>query len=384
MKNKLLQGVGLAALALLLGATSSPVRAQLAPADPAATPETKRLLANLYKLLDKGVMFGHQDDLAYGLTPEGQRWLASAPTAKPGRSDVRSVAGAYPAVFGWELGHVELDSARSLDAVPFARIRQYVRQVYELGGVSTISWHLDNPHDGKSAWDTTRTVRYLLPGGPDHAKYVQYLDRLSTFLGSLKGAKGEAIPVIFRPFHEHTGSWFWWGEKNCTVAEYKQLWQFTISYLREKKQLHNLLLAYSAAEARDQAHYLERYPGDAYVDVVGFDAYYSGDGTAFKKQMTTELPIITAVARAHHKLPTLSETGFERLPAADWWTKTLLPALAGYRLSYVLVWRNGRPDHYYAPYPGQASAADFKKFARDKNVLLSDRVTPLRLYSKTL
>jgi mannan endo-1,4-beta-mannosidase len=383
MITKLLTSVLSGALALLLGAASS-TRAQSAPADAAATPETKRLLANLYRLLDKGVMFGHQDDLAYGLTPEGQRWLAGPPTTKIGRSDVQSVAGAYPAVFGWELGHVELDSARSLDAVPFARIRQYVRQVYELGGVNTISWHLDNPHDGKSAWDTTRTVRYILPGGPDHARYVQYLDRLAAFLGSLKGSKGEAIPVIFRPFHEHTGSWFWWGEKNCTVAEYQQLWQFTITYLREKKQLHNLLLAYSASEARDQAHYLERYPGDAYVDVVGFDAYYAGDGSGFNKQLTTELPIITAVARTHRKLPALTETGFERLPTADWWTKTLLPALAGYRLSYALIWRNGRPDHYYAPYPGQASAADFQKFAQDKRVLLSDKVTPLRIYQAAI
>ena len=354
------------------------------PADPAATPETKRLLSNLYRLLDKGVMFGHQDDLAYGLTPQGQRWLAGTPTAQPGRSDVKSVAGAYPAVFGWELGHVELDSARSLDAVPFARIRQYVRQVYELGGVNTISWHLDNPHNGKTAWDTTRTVSYLLPGGPDHAKYVQYLDRLGTFLGTLKGSRGEAIPVIFRPFHEHTGSWFWWGEKNCTVAEYKALYTFTINYLRTTKKLHNLLVAYSPAEAETKARYLERYPGDGYVDVVGFDAYSSGDGSAFQKQMATQLPILAEVAKEHHKLPTLAETGVEKLPAADWWTKTLLPTIAGYRLSYVLVWRNGRPDHYYAPYPGQASAADFKQFAQDRRVLLSDKVTPLHIYSKNL
>jgi len=369
--------LALATLALAMGVGSA--HAQSAPADPAATPETKRLLSNLHKLLDRGVMFGHQDDLAYGLTPEGQRWIA-----EPGRSDVKSVTGSYPAVFGWELGHVELDSARSLDAVPFAKIREYVRQVYAQGGISTISWHLDNPHDGKSAWDTTRTVSYILPGGRDHARYVSYLDRLGTFLGTLKGGRGEAIPVIFRPFHEHTGSWFWWGEKNCTVAEYQQLYQFTINYLRDTKHLHNLLIAYSPAEAENQAHYLERYPGDAYVDVVGFDAYYAGDGSAFKKQMATELPIITAVAKEHHKLPALTETGFERLPAADWWTKTLLPTIAGYRLSYALVWRNGRPDHYYAPYPGQASAADFKAFAQDKKVLLEKQIAPLKIYSKNL
>ena len=349
-----------------------------APADPAATPETRRLLANMHRLLARGILFGHQDDLAYGLE-NGQRWVN-----QPGRSDVKAVTGAYPAVFGWELGHVELDSARSLDAVPFARIRQYVQQAYAQGGINTISWHLDNPHNGHTAWDTARTVAYILPGGRDHATYVRYLDRLATFLASLKGAKGEAIPVIFRPFHEHTGSWFWWGEKNCTVAEYQALWTFTITYLRTTKGLHNLLTAYSASEADTQAHYLERYPGDAYVDVLGFDAYYTGDGASFRRQMATELPILAAVARQTHKLPALTETGYEKLPAADWWTRTLLPALAGYPLSYVLVWRNGRPDHFYAPYPGQASAADFKKFYQQQHVLFADKLAPLHLYTKPL
>ena len=72
---------------------------------------------------------------------------------------MKSVTGAYPAVYGWELGHLELDSARSLDAVPFASIREYVKQVYARGGINTISWHLNNPHNGKTAWDTARTVR---------------------------------------------------------------------------------------------------------------------------------------------------------------------------------------------------------------------------------
>ena len=353
--------------------------ADLLPADPAATPETRMLLANLHRLLRKGVMFGHQDDLAYGLDKSGQRWVGDA-----NRSDVKSVTGSYPAVYGWELGHVELDSARSLDAVPFAKIRDYVQQVYARGGINTISWHLNNPHNGKTAWDTARTVRYLLPGGPDHAKYVAYLDRLGSFLGSLKGSKGEAIPVIFRPFHEHTGHWFWWGEEACTAAEYKQLWQFTITYLREKRQLHNLLTAYSSAEAENPEHYLRFYPGDAFVDVLGFDAYYFGDGSAYAKQMATQLPILRDAALAHHKLPALTETGFERLPAADWWTKTLLPSIAGYQLSYALVWRNGRPDHYYAPYPGQVSATDFKQFYQQKAILFEDKLGPLRIYAALL
>ena len=169
------------AAALAFGARAqSTASAGTPPADPAATPQTKLLLANLHRLVGRGVMFGHQDDLAYGVD-QGKMWKGDA-----NRSDVKSVTGAYPAVFGWELGHLELDSARNLDGVPFARIQGYIKQAYAQGSVVTISWHLNNPHNGKTAWDTARTVKYILPGGADHAKYVAYLDRLATFLGGLK------------------------------------------------------------------------------------------------------------------------------------------------------------------------------------------------------
>ena len=373
--------LAVAGLALVLGrslAQSAPPAAAR-PADPAATPETQLLLANLHRLVGHGTLFGHQDDLAYGLTPAGQRWVGEA-----GRSDVRAVAGSYPAVFGWELGHLELDSARNLDGVPFAKMRGYIEQAYALGAVNTVSWHLDNPHNGKTAWDTARTIRYILPGGPDHAKYVARLAKVADFLGSLKGAQGEAIPVIFRPFHEHTGNWFWWGAEASTMAEYTALWQFTINYLRETRHLHNLLIAYSAADFASAAQYLERYPGDAYADVLGFDAYFDKTNERFHEELERKLPLLLAIGRAHGKVPALTETGSERLPDPTWWTQQLLPELKKHPVAYVLVWRNGRPDHYYAPYPGQASAADFKQFAADKMVLLDKELEPLKIYTKAL
>ena len=373
-----------AGLALTLGRSLSqtapaPTAGPSAPADPAATAETRQLLANLHQLAGRATLFGHQDDLAYGLTPAGQRWVG-----EPGRSDVKSVAGAYPAVFGWELGHLELDSARNLDGVPFAKLRAYIKQAYALGAVNTVSWHLDNPHNGKTAWDTARTIRYILPGGPDHAKYVARLDKVAAFLGSLQGAKGEAIPVIFRPFHEHTGNWFWWGAEASTPAEYTALWKFTVNYLRATKKLHNLLIAYSAADYRSEAEYLERYPGDAYADVLGFDAYFYQSNEKFHEELERKLPLLLSISRAHHKVPALTETGYEKLPDATWWTRQLLPELKKYPVAYVLVWRNGRPDHYYAPYPGQASAADFRQFAADKQVLLAKQLGPLKIYTNKL
>ncbi len=368
-----------AAAALAFGARAQgQAPAGALPADPAATAQTKLLLANLHRLVGRGVMFGHQDDMAYGID-QGKMWKGDA-----NRSDVKSVAGAYPAVFGWELGHLELDSARNLDGVPFARIRGYIQQDYAQGSVVTISWHLNNPHNGKTAWDTARTVQYILPGGPDHARYVGYLDRVAAFLGSLKGAKGEAIPVIFRPFHEHTGSWFWWGQKECTAAEFKAIWQFTVGYLRDQKKLHNLLIAYSASDFATEADYLERYPGDAYADVLGFDDYCGPDPAQFKAGMDRKLGLLVSISRAHHKLPALTEVGYDGVPDPGWWTQTLLPLLEKHPVSYALTWRNGDPVHFFAPYPGQASAADFKKFFQSKSTIFNSRLGPLHLYTQPL
>lgn len=114
---------------LLLGSGAAQAQqAEVKPSDPKATSKTVRLYRNLQRLARTNIMFGHQDDLAYGLD-NGKRWVGDA-----NRSDVKSVTGSYPAVYGWELGHLELDSARNLDAVPFAKIRQYARQVYRRGG----------------------------------------------------------------------------------------------------------------------------------------------------------------------------------------------------------------------------------------------------------
>jgi hypothetical protein len=84
------------------------------PSDKNATKETIHLYNNLKKLAAKGFMFGHQDDLAYGV---GWKYDASASSA--GRSDIKDVTGDYPAVYGWELGHLEMDNPVNLDSVPY-------------------------------------------------------------------------------------------------------------------------------------------------------------------------------------------------------------------------------------------------------------------------
>jgi beta-mannanase len=229
-----------------------------------------------------------------------------------------------------------------------------------------------------------------LPGGTNHTLYKEWLDKVAGFLSSLKGSGGEAIPVLFRPFHELTGTWFWWCKNTCSDFEFKTLWRFTVYYLQEVKQLHNLLFVYSTSDNfKTKEEFLQRYPGDDVVDMFGFDAYQYDDPQKndwFVKNVNSLLTIIGDIAKEKNKLAALSETGYEAIPYADWWTETLLKAIGNNKISYVLVWRNhglaqwNNKMHYYAPYKGQTSEADFLKFYNLDVTLFEKEITNEKVY----
>ncbi len=343
--------------------------------DKNATKRTKRLYTNMTKMVnDSAVMFGHQDDLAYGV---GWRNIKD-------KSDVHSTVGDYPSVFGWDLGHIEVDSTRELDGIPFVDLRNYIKQAYKMGGISTISWHLNNPVSGGSAWDTTAAVSQILPGGEQHDKFISWIDKVADFGLSLKsGFWGKKIPVIFRPYHEHTGKWFWWGDGNCTADEYKALWRMTVDRLRERG-VDNFIYAYSPDNFKSKEHYMDFYPGDDYVDILGHDLYHRlqvPDSTnLFIEKLNTHFQIISELAQEHNKLIAFTETGLEMVSMPDWWTNVLWQGIKNHKVAYVLVWRNGRPNHFYAPFPNQASAADFQKFYENERVYFSKKAKGKKLY----
>jgi mannan endo-1,4-beta-mannosidase len=343
--------------------------------DARATPETRALFANLRRLAGTRVLFGHQESLAYGV-----RWAGDAH-----RSDVKDASGSFPAVYGWDLG--PLFSRRPEGA---ERLRAWIAEGYGRGGVITMSWHMGNPVSGRDAWDTTVAVPHLLPGGSHHAAYRAALDTAADFFLSLRarGRDGREalVPVVFRPYHETTGGWFWWGRRHATAAEYAALWRFTVTYLRDARQVHNLLWSYSTDVFDSPADYLERWPGDAWVDVLGFDDYQSVRTPATRAVLVRRLRDVVALADARGKVAALTETGVETVPDSLWWTRTLLPALDAdsltRRIAWALVWRNAnaatdRPNHHYAPYAGHPSAADFRRFRDHPLIAFEDELPDL-------
>jgi len=350
------------------------------PCDKNASKQTKNLYFNLQKLLSRGIMFGHQDDLAYGV---GWKYV-------PGKSDVKEVTGDYPAIYGFELGRLELDHRVNIDSVPFDSMRNYIRTVYARGGVITLSWHLNNPLTGKTAWDPAPgTVASVLPGGEKNELYKSWLDKVANFIVSLKGKNGEQIPVILRLFHELNGNWFWWGKDHCTPDEFKQLWHFTVSYLRDTKHIHQCLYAYNTDRFNSQEDYLLKYPGDEWVDVVGFDIYQRDGGekgnAQFVKDMDHMLTMIEEIGAEKKKIPALTEFGYAQVPDSTWWTKVFYKALDHHKISYALAWRNAGFNNvgdaeFYVPYKGQISEKDFLKFSKEPNILFQKDVSKLHLY----
>lgn len=359
---------------LCLAASGS--RAQDLPVDKKATAETVALYHHLHALPAGCFLFGHQDDLAYGV---GWKYI-------PGRSDIKDVTGDYPALYGWELGRIELGHPVNIDSVPFDRMRGFIEEAYGRGGVITISWHLNNPLTGGTAWQPAPgTVASILPGGEKNALYKSWLDKVAAFMLSLKDGNGRYIPVIFRIFHELNGNWFWWGGNNCTPDELRQLWHFTVSYLRDEKQVHNLLYAYNTDKFASAAAWLEKYPGDEWTDIAGFDIYQRGNNDSFSAEFGRMLSTLDSLAARHGKIPAVTEFGYNGLPDSSWWTSTFLRTLQGHRVAYVMAWRNagdepGGHHEFYVPYKGQASSADFIRFYQSPGVLFQKNATKENLY----
>ena len=347
-------------------------------AETGRTVRTEELLTSLKELsTNEKFMFGHHDDPVYGIG-----WVGDSD-----RSDVKSVCGDYPALLGFDLGQLELGSPKNLDGVEADRIRQEIINQYERGGVTSLSWHCYNPLSGRQSWvedsllNVERTtVANILAEGETHDNFMTWLDRVASFINSLETAEGVKVPVIFRPWHEHTGSWFWWGQNNCTTDDYVALWRLTVERLREQGVV-NALFAYSTGtEANgDPAKFMERYPGDDIIDLIGLDFYCTTSlpveeaCARYLESAEKHLPMICKLAKDHGKAAAVTETGYEGIKTADWWTKTLLPAIEKYPISYLLVWRNAhdKEGHFYAPYPEHPSAPDFVKFYEDDRTLFA-------------
>lgn len=361
------------------GVAGSPVEINIVTKN--ATPETRSLFAFLKTNRQKAIMFGHQHETTQGLTIKKNDGT---------ESDTFNSVGDFAAVYGW-------DSLSIVGTRPEGDVVPQIKKAYARGGIITISAHLNNPKtDGEkgpgptgTAWDKRPAVKDALPGGAYNKVLNNYLDQIADWASNLKDDKGNLIPVVMRLFHENTGAWFWWGNEQCTPAEYQQLYRYTVEYLRDKKGVTNFLYAYSPNEFNNpkESDYLERYPGDDWVDVMGFDSYGFLDSKvdAWFKTVVDNTAMIVRLADARGKIPVISEIGIQAPDIGagkidNHWYRKLIGGLKAdkdaRRIAFLLTWRNS-PDgdgnghpHYWVPYKSDENVKngtleDFTAFYKD-------------------
>lgn len=340
--------------------------------DKKANSATRDLFKRLTKIskdykTDQKILLGQQN--AFN---EGRGWryhdkeLGSAL-----RSDMHDVAGVHPSVYGVDLDEIGHWNQKF--------IIERMEMLAKRGGVTTLSWHMRNPLNARSSSDFKlsphKVVEKILPGGSHHEVYKKELDRLVSFMKSV-----EHLPIILRPFHEHTGSWFWWGQRHTTTQDFISLWRFTIDYLKQN-QVHNFLIAYSPANITKD--YFERYPGDDYVDILGVDTYFRNrvsdlfEHSPVSAQLNWKKDVIWLMKEAskRQKIPAITEFGQEAVVYEDFWTdyfswplekegllQHLKPSeLPEYGIAYIMLWRNDKTDkkHYYGPIIGHKNNPNF-------------------------
>ena len=264
------------------------------------------------------------------------------------------------------------------------QIIHWIKSHDSQGGITTLSWHMKNPNlpdsNNTSNSITPMAIRSIFSNPTIQQKLNNELDRLIHFLEQL----GD-VPIIFRPYHEHNEDWFWWGKSHNDIYWYTHLWKYTIDYLRSH-QINNILIAYSPNKMTED--YLERYPGNDYVDILGTDYYFIFDLMGYAlEQWKVDVVTLQKYAKKLNKIPAITEFGNEGLNIENFWTdylawpiqkegvRQLLKKNNAYfeplNLAYVLLWRNAyeKPDHFFAPNPGNSLNSNFMELLK-KNFLI--------------
>jgi mannan endo-1,4-beta-mannosidase len=233
-----------------------------APVNPDATPEARELL----KRID--AISGH-----YTLT--GQH---NFPNHLSRWSDrIYDLTGKFPAIFGSDFGFAGGDDKDSVLGRP-GMIEEAKRQ-YRNGAVIALCWHEVRPTDDEPVTFrdsvqgrlTDFEWNELLTPGTDLRK--RWEEQVDVVAGYLKQLQDAGVPVLFRPYHEMNGNWFWWGGRpgeKGSAALYRQLFDRFVHV----HHLNNLIWVWNSDRPSGSAGKIaDFYPGAQYVDVVTIDIY---------------------------------------------------------------------------------------------------------------
>ncbi|WP_394747051.1 glycoside hydrolase family 26 protein [Spongiimicrobium salis] len=329
--------------------------------DPNLVPQARDLYYRLQALTQQGIAFGQQEAIGGGVNFFNPDFAED--------SDFSRVTNDQPAIIGFDLEGLELIDPRNPNPSIQDFRKKFIQDAHENGSIITISWHAANPITRQNSFNRVQAVPQMLENGTHRAVFMQYLERLAAFFNDLKDTNGNPIPVLFRPWHEMNGDFFYWGEGLRTTEEFIQLYRDTIRILTEDFNVHNLIYIYSPNWVSNASEYLRNYPGDAYVDMLGIDVYDFKNGR-FLRNALQNLQIVEDISFEKNMLFALTETGLENVTQNDWWTERLYKAIRSSGMTYAMIWRNATANHFHAPYLGHPSEENFKEFVAKETILL--------------
>ena len=286
------------------------------PVNPDATPEARALLHLLDDVSGKAILSGEHN----------------YPNTISRYSDrVLELTGKFPTIFGQDFGFAGNNDKDSTLSRP-AMIREVIRQ-YRAGAIPALCWHAVPPTQDEpvtfqgsilshlSDWEFRQL---LTPGTALHARWEGQVDRIAGYLRELQDA---GVPVLFRPYHEMNGNWFWWGGRpgdRGTAALYRMLFDRYVHV----HHLNNLVWVWNVAAASSKSGPPAQYwPGAGYADVVTMDIYRPFTDADYESMVQLAGPA---------KPIALAEVG--TLPSLD--TLARQP-----RWTYFMVWSEFAEDH---------------------------------------
>jgi mannan endo-1,4-beta-mannosidase len=234
---------------------------QLQPVNPGASTEAKKLLAYLYSMKGKQTLSG-QHNYNHSLN----QYMDTA----------HSITGKYPAVWG-------TDFILNGTTDPGPEIVKEAIKKHADGYIVTLMWHAGRPTDDppfgwresiQAEMNDDQWKDLVTPGTSLNKRWEIEVDRIAMYLKQIQDAN---VPVLWRPYHEMNGVWFWWGDKKGPEG-YQKLWKMMFERFTAIHKLNNLIWVWNANAPRDipfdQAYsYKEFFPGPDYVDVLATDVY---------------------------------------------------------------------------------------------------------------
>jgi mannan endo-1,4-beta-mannosidase len=300
-----------------------------------ATQETRQLLAWLYEIQGDHTLSGLHNYVSFGA------WEMDA---------VYEATGRYPAVFGTDLGFSNGQQSPGDCACDRTKMLDDVMQWAGEGCVISLMWHTCRPIDEEPCtWSESVQANLsdvdwddlLTPGTPTYNTWAARMDTAALYLKVLEDAR---IPVLWRPWHEMNGGWFWWGGD---PERFIALWRQTFDYLTDEKQVNNLIWVWGPNQYNEYIpDFAPFYPGDEYVDMLGADFYQD----YFPQQQYQDLLEIGS-----NRLIAITETGFMPTPA-------LLDQQPNWAFTYLWVGRSND------------DLAGLERFYNDSRVLTADEV----------